>query len=58
MATSERRVAAAAAAELPLMLVCVKAAHLSPLTLASVVGCDHAIDRLMTRGIVQETKDL
>lgn len=54
---SERRVAAAAA-ELLLMLVCVKTAHLSPLKLVSVVGCDHAIGSLMTRGIVQKTKDL
>ena len=46
----ERR--AAAAAEEPLMLVCVKAAHLSPLKLVLVVGCDHIIDSLMTRGIV------
>lgn len=54
----ERRVGAAAAAEQPLTLLCVKAAHLSPLKLVSVVGCNHAIDSLMTRGIVQKTKDL
>lgn len=56
----ERRVgaAAAAAAEQPLRLLCVKAAHLSPLKLVSVVGCNHAIDSLMTRGIVQKRKDL
>lgn len=51
---SERMVAAAAAAEWPLMLVCVKAAHLSPLKLTLVVGCDHAIDSLMTRGTLQK----